>query len=423
VKVDPAALTSVRLDAGSARPLYAQVADFLSELVRRDFEDGGLFFTDKVLVDRLPVSQVTIRRAMRELANQGLIERTRRRGTVVRKHRRTGTPAVSAAPVAAAQASFRSGLGPRAEKALRAVGIFRPAQMLPFSEHASSLMQEFQRQCEARSLECRYYDASSADSMLRSFGQISSQPEEEAFVLHTTLDATLMLYHSLSNRGFRTVAMEGAASTYPGWIVETDAAEAARIGVKHLRGLGHERIVLLVNEPDVEPTVIDKINAFKDIALAERIWDSCRVVICNAGYTNSYEAAFNHMDDAIGADPRTRPTAILAVSDPGAWAALKWCSQNGISVPNDISVLGFEDAMSSKYMIPAVSSIAHPRPQLVGTILDLLVGEMTGPARRILVPPVLVSRESTGPVGAVSPLIQDRARRARPSLQDVALVS
>ena len=394
--LDSATLRSIRLDAGSERPLYAQVADFLGELMRRDFDDEDLFFTEQVLVDCLPVSQVTIRRAMRELAGQGLVVRTRGRGTVVRKHgpapARAANGSVDEADVTVRRTNSLAG----ERKKLRSVGIFRPAHMVPFSEHGSALMEEFRSQCEAKALECRFYDTTDADSVLRSFAQIKSHPDEEGFVLHTTVDATVMLYHSLANRGFQSVAMEGASEIYPGWVVETDAAEAARIGMRHLVDLGHRRIVLLVNEPAAEPTVIEKIDAFKEFARSAGLHDTCRVVLCEAGYGDLYETAYNHMAEAISGEPASRPTAIMTASDPGAWAALKWCSQNALRVPNDLSILEFEDARSSKYMIPAVSSIAHPRQRLVETVLEVLSGGMSGPSRRIFVPPVLMARESTG---------------------------
>ncbi len=395
--LDQSKLNTLQIEGGNARRLYAQVADFLSDMIERDFADGDQFFTEKILIDRLPVSQVTIRRAMMELTNQGLIERMRRRGTVVRKRK----PALSQPLVRAASTAALTGTAPKrstqTDRPLRAIGIFRPAHMVPLSEHGTELMAEFRNQCDARRIECRFYDASNADSMLRSFAAIHSAPDEEAFVLHTPYEATMMLYHSLANRGFRTVAMEGASASYPGCVVETDAAEAARIGVNYLHELGHRRIVLLVNEPASEPTVSEKVDAFQAETALLGIWRDCRVVVCERSHGDSYEAAFNHMAEAMDSSTGLRPTAIMTVSDPGAWAALKWCSQNQIGVPNDLSVLGFEDTRSSKYMIPALSSIAHPREQLVSKVLDVLKAKNAEPAGRILIPPVLMKRESAGP--------------------------
>ena len=68
-----------------------------------------------------------------------------------------------------------------------------------------------------------------------------------------------------------------------------------------------------------------------------------------------------------------------------------------LPVPGEMSVLGFEDARSDRYMHPAISSVAHPDVNLVECILDVLWGPGGAPARRILVIPTLVVRESTGP--------------------------
>ena len=60
-----------------------------------------------------------------------------------------------------------------------------------------------------------------------------------------------------------------------------------------------------------------------------------------------------------------------------------------------MSVLGFEDARSDRYMYPAISCIAHPDARLVECTLDVLWGTGGEPARRLLITPTLVVREST----------------------------
>jgi LacI family transcriptional regulator len=191
----------------------------------------------------------------------------------------------------------------------------------------------------------------------------------------------------LREAGYRAVSLEAPSPGYDGLMVATDARMAAQVGVDYLRSLGHEKITLLVNEPDFIESVQDKIEQFR-AALP-----GGEVVVCAQGVAEgAYNTAYAHMHLVW----ELRPTAIMTVSDPGAWAALHWLAEQGISVPGEVSVLGFEDVPSSQFQRPALSTIAHPVETLAKTALDMLWSE-DDTTRRRLVPPHLVIRGSTGP--------------------------
>ncbi len=384
-------LSALSLEVTSARPLYAQLADELRGLVEAHFHDGDLFYSEKTLMERLPVSQITIRRALRELTTEGLLAPGRGRGTMIRKKTRFLNP-LPARPVAGTARQAKRNEG----NAKRILGIFLLESLLQLSEHSRALMLEFQHLADAHKIELRFYDVSDTKRLSQIFRSVSGNPEEEAFVFHTSSDLTYLLYHAFDNLGYRSVAMEGIAPDYPGQIVATDAVEAVQVGMDHLYGLGHRRVVLLVNEPDSEYNVQDKIHSFERYVTERGMDPLSRVVLCNNFVGgDSYLAAYQHMGEAVHAP--SPPTALFTVSDPGAWAAVKWCSQNGIRVPQDLSVLGFENARSSQYMLPAISTVAHPDALLAATILDILWGMNTSLPRKLLIPPELVLRESTAP--------------------------
>ena len=85
---DSSLLTGLSLEVRSDRPLYAQLVDELRGLVEAHFGDGDLFYSEKTLIGQLPVSQITIRRALRELTAEGLLVPGRGRGTTIRKKSR-----------------------------------------------------------------------------------------------------------------------------------------------------------------------------------------------------------------------------------------------------------------------------------------------------------------------------------------------
>src|SRR5207249_2292877 len=74
------------------------------------------------------------------------------------------------------------------------------------------------------------------------------------------------LVEILEARGFRTVTIDTLVPGFRGRYVGTDNALAMKIGLEHLAGLGHERVTLIVNEPNDELTVTLKIDAFRKYA-------------------------------------------------------------------------------------------------------------------------------------------------------------
>ncbi|HVT91292.1 MAG TPA: LacI family DNA-binding transcriptional regulator [Bryobacteraceae bacterium] len=94
-----------------------------------------------------------------------------------------------------------------------------------------------------------------------------------------------------------------------------------------------------------------------------------------------------------------RPTAIVCVNDFMAIGALRELREQGIRVPRDISVTGFDNINLSEFCFPALTTIHIPRERIGQTICDCLIareGDSPG-NREITIDPELVVRDSTGP--------------------------
>ena len=92
-----------------------------------------------------------------------------------------------------------------------------------------------------------------------------------------------------------------------------------------------------------------------------------------------------------------RPTAIFAVSDPGAWTALQWLAERGIKVPAEVSFLGFDDDRHSQHVHPSLSTLRQPVKEMAQVVFQLLAAPIR-PGQIQLLPPTLVIRKSTGRV-------------------------
>jgi DNA-binding LacI/PurR family transcriptional regulator len=110
-----------------------------------------------------------------------------------------------------------------------------------------------------------------------------------------------------------------------------------------------------------------------------------------------------YLDAALSAlwnEPAEKPTALFTVSDAGAWAAMDWLYRQGLDVPGDVSVLGFENVPTSRFTRPALTTVAHPVAEIAARAIDALWSERYDPHRHELVEPHLVVRNSTGSVPA-----------------------
>jgi LacI family transcriptional regulator len=95
-----------------------------------------------------------------------------------------------------------------------------------------------------------------------------------------------------------------------------------------------------------------------------------------------------------------RPTAVFAHNDWMAIGAIDVLRSRGLRCPDDVSVLGYNDAPLSDHLSPSLSSIRFPALEVGRMAADVALARITGPENQPLsvsFPPSLVPRESTGP--------------------------
>jgi LacI family repressor for deo operon, udp, cdd, tsx, nupC, and nupG len=97
-----------------------------------------------------------------------------------------------------------------------------------------------------------------------------------------------------------------------------------------------------------------------------------------------------------------RPTAIFTFSDEMGMSCISTLLNLGLKIPQDISVMGFDNVSYSQYCYPTLSTIAQPMTEIGVACMELLLPQLNGEkmqgVTRIL-PHKLIVRQSTGPVG------------------------
>jgi len=177
--------------------------------------------------------------------------------------------------------------------------------------------------------------------------------------------------------------------------VNVDNRGGALQAATHLCGLGYERIGL-VGAPTSTTAGLDRLNGFVE-----------GLAICGKALSPDLRAEGDFSEaSGYAAMQRlipNRPDAVFVASDTMALGALRALREEGIAVPQDIAVVGFDGLPSSENSIPALTTIRQPITQTgvraVDLLNDLVNGIAAAPIVEIL-PVELVVRESCGALRA-----------------------
>jgi len=192
-----------------------------------------------------------------------------------------------------------------------------------------------------------------------------------------------------------TVLVDRGAES-PGFdTVRADCATGGYEATRHLIGLGHRDIAVLAHSEHFQ-NIAERIagcrRALSEVGLAGR-----ERVVCGGHNLESLRGAIEmelHRTD--------RPTAIFALTNVCALAALKAARGLGLEIPGDVSIVGFDDFDWMLALRPYLTTVAQPVDDFAASAWALLMhrmaGDVAGPVERILLPCALKVRESTGPI-------------------------
>lgn len=209
--------------------------------------------------------------------------------------------------------------------------------------------------------------------------------------LHADTSASTERYHRLRSREVPFVMVNGYADGVDAPAMSTDDNQAMEQAVRHLVSLGHRSIGLAIGPTRFVPA-LRKREAF--CALLERqLGDVApeRHVVSTLFTVEGGQAAATEL-------LATGHTAIVCGSDLMALGAIRAAHARGLRVPEDVSVVGFDDSPLIAFTEPPLTTVRQPVVALGQAAVDALVAEIQGaPVSRaeMLFHPELVVRNST----------------------------
>lgn len=163
--------------------------------------------------------------------------------------------------------------------------------------------------------------------------------------------------------------------------------------VTHLARKGRRRIAI-IRGAETNHDALERLRGYRD-ALGDGGLPHDPRLELEGDFTEA--AGYRAARAALKLEPR--PAAIFAANDAMAIGALSALREDGVAVPEDIAVAGFDDIPLARYMSPPLSSVHVPIAQLGERAMDLLLGAIVEPedgsARRVVLPTTLVIRKSS----------------------------
>lgn len=203
-------------------------------------------------------------------------------------------------------------------------------------------------------------------------------------------------YREITASGTPLVLINGVRDDVDASFLTSDDEHAMRSVLTHLHDLGHEKVGLAVGDEHTWP-VREKLRVFEEAAV-EHTGHEHPVAFTDFSYAGGYEASRDLV--ARGA------TAIVCGSDVMAAGALEGVRSLGLSVPGDVSVVGYDDVFWASLTNPPLTTVRQAVPQMARAAVRAALsgGEQSRrPARtEVVVRPQLVVRGSTAAAPAAS---------------------
>jgi LacI family transcriptional regulator len=231
----------------------------------------------------------------------------------------------------------------------------------------------------------------------------SEETEHLYVLLQKQIDGVLLVPASgsaesvslLQERGTPVVVLDRRISGTRVDTVRSDSELGAYQLIQHLLDLGHTHIAVLGGPPTVS-TAADRVAGYHR-ALAERGLDAHTPQVYYDRYTQ--EGGYQMARQALAAIPR--PTALFATNNFIAIGAFRALREVGLSVPDDISLVAFDDLPAAVLIDPFLTVVGQPAYEMGQRAAELLFTRLAGEAppepQEIVLPAQVIIRRSSGP--------------------------
>jgi DNA-binding LacI/PurR family transcriptional regulator len=232
--------------------------------------------------------------------------------------------------------------------------------------------------------------------LLQNYSHMLTARGVEGFI---TVDTSLQEVPSLP-----TVAVAGHRALENVTNIILDHRQAALLALQHLQDLGHRQIAFVRGQPQSADSEV-RWNSICEVAQELGIEIRTERVVQLQGTDSTPEIGYPFGKELLA---RGIPfTALFAYNDISAIGAMRAFQEAGLRVPEDVSIVGFDDIVSAMFCIPSLTTVRQPLKKMGQIAAETLISRIENRGEfetEIAVEPELIVRKSTG-------------RAPRPSLQ------
>jgi LacI family transcriptional regulator len=198
-----------------------------------------------------------------------------------------------------------------------------------------------------------------------------------------------------------TVAIAGHARVEGVTNIVLDHKLAAKLALEHLKGLGHEEIAFIKGQTLSSDSAV-RWGAICEVAQELNIPIRPELTVQLEGTDSTPAIGYPFAKQLLA---RKQPfTALFAYNDISAIGSLWAFREAGVRVPEDISIVGFDDIPGAAYANPGLTTVRQPLLKMGQIAAQTVVDQIEGRGEyvpEIAIEPELVVRESTGPAPAL----------------------
>lgn len=232
----------------------------------------------------------------------------------------------------------------------------------------------------------------SGEELTQDVMAFANQTHIDGLILAPPLSESEEIIKALDDHGLPFARIAPNDLKHRSAYVDMDDEGAAREMTEYLIGLGHRRIAFIIGRPGHYASG-QRLKGYKAALKAHKL-------AFNPEYVRQGDFLFDSGLEAarqLLALPE-RPTAIFAANDDMAAGTLMAAHEMGVSVPDQLSVAGFDDASIARTSWPPLTTISQPTYQLSYTAADLLLKSLLSgaPPKPVRLPHKLIRRSSTG---------------------------
>jgi len=238
-----------------------------------------------------------------------------------------------------------------------------------------------------------YCNTDESETKEEKYANILAQRQVDGVLLVPACENAKII-NFLKSNDISVVVLDRRVSGVNTDFVRADSENGANRLIKLLIGLGHERIAVITGPKKVS-TAVDRVKGYRQALVDAGLKEN--ELVYYGSFTQ--QSGYDFTKQAMLQSPR--PTAIFAANNFILLGVVKALRELQLKVPEDISVVGFDDFPESMLVKPFFTAVLQPAYEMGRLAAELLLkrisGELSGECQKIILQTELIERESSGP--------------------------